>query len=84
MGTRKTTVDISDPLLREVRKLAARQGVTLRTLIELGLRLVISDANPVKPFKLRRASFKGKGLRPEFQGVSWDRLRDAAYQDHGA
>ncbi|HME24778.1 MAG TPA: hypothetical protein VKI44_26190 [Acetobacteraceae bacterium] len=80
----KTTVEISDPLLREVRKLAARQGVTLRTLIERGLRRVISDANPAKPFKLRRASFKGKGLQPEFQGVSWDRLRDAAYQDHGA
>ena len=83
-GTMKTTVEISDPLLREVRKLAARQGVTLRTLIERGLRRVISDANPAKPFKLRRASFKGKGLQPEFQGVSWDRLRDAAYQDHGA
>ena len=83
-GTIKTTVEISDPLLREVRKLAARQGVTLRTLIERGLLRVISDANPAKPFKLRRASFKGKGLQPEFQGVSWDRLRDAAYQDHGA
>jgi hypothetical protein len=27
----KTTVEISDPLLREVRELAAREGVTLRT-----------------------------------------------------
>jgi hypothetical protein len=80
----KTTVEISDPLLREVRKLAARQGVTLRTLIERGLRRVVADANPAKPFRLRRASFRGKGLQPEFQGASWERLRDAAYQDHGA
>jgi hypothetical protein len=84
MGIMKTTVEISDPLLREVRKLAARQGVTLRTLIERGLRRVIADGTPARPFRLRRASFKGKGLQPEFRGASWDRLRDAAYQDHGA
>jgi hypothetical protein len=34
----KTTVEISDSLLREARKLAARKGVALRTLIESGLR----------------------------------------------
>jgi hypothetical protein len=80
----KTTVEISDPLLREVRKLATRQGVTLRTLIERGLHRVIADSRPGAPFRLRRASFKGRGLRPEFRDASWERLRDAAYEDHGA
>ena len=80
----KTTVEIADPLLEEARKLAARRGVTLRTLIEQGLQRVIADAKPVAPFRLRRASFGGRGLQPEFRDASWDRLRDAAYQDHGA
>jgi hypothetical protein len=89
LSTMKTTVEISDPLLREVRKLGTRQGVTLRALIERGLRRVIADATPGIPFKLRRASFKGtsfkgKGMQPEFRGALWDRLRDAAYEDHGA
>jgi len=79
----RTTVEISDPLLREARKLAARQGVTLRILIERGLHRVIAEATPGTPFKLRRASFKGKGLQPEFQNASWDRLHDAAYEVHG-
>ena len=83
-GRMKTTVDIADPLLREARKLATRQGVTLRALIERGLHRVIADANAGARFKLRRASFKGKGLQPEFRDASWDRLRDAAYEDHGA
>lgn len=83
-GAMKTTVEISDPLLREVRKLATRQGVTLRTLIERGLHRVIADTRSGTPFKLRRASFKGRGLQPEFRDAPWDRLRDAAYEDHGA
>jgi hypothetical protein len=30
----KTTLDISDPLLDEVRKIAARENTTLRALVE--------------------------------------------------
>jgi hypothetical protein len=80
----KTTVEISDPLLREVRELAAREGVTLRTLAERGLYRVISEANGGARFKLRRASFKGKGRRPKLRDASWGTLRDLAYEDRGA
>jgi hypothetical protein len=80
----KTTVEISDPLLREVRELAAREGVTLRTLVERGLHRVISETKRDAPFKLRRASFKGKGRQPELSEASWDRIRDLVYQDRGA
>jgi hypothetical protein len=80
----KTTVEISDSLLREARKLAAREGVTLRTLVERGLHRVIAETRHGTPFKLRRASFRGKGLAPELNEASWDRLRDLAYQGRGA
>jgi hypothetical protein len=80
----KTTVKIADPLLSEARKLATSQGVTLRELIERGLHRVLAEARSAAPFKLRRASFRGKGLQPEFRDAGWDRLRDAAYEDHGA
>jgi len=80
----KTTVEISDSLLREARRLAAREGITLRTLVERGLLRVISETKHGTPFKLRRASFKGKGLHPDLQDASWERLRDLAYQDRGS
>ncbi len=83
-GTMKTTREISDPLLREVRKLAAREGVTLRTLVERGLRRVVNERRPGTPFRLRRASFKGRGLQVDLQNASWDTLRDLSYEGRGA
>ncbi len=79
----KTTVEISDPLLREARRMAAREGVTLRTLIERGLQRMVADTKPATPFKLRRASFKGKGVQPHLADASWEQLRDLAYEGRG-
>jgi hypothetical protein len=80
----KTTVEISDSLLRDVRKLAAHEGVTLRTLVERGLYRVLADRKTGAAFKLRQASFKGKGIQAEFRDAPWDRIRDLTYQDRGA
>ena len=80
----KTTIEISDPLLRQARKLAASEGVTLRMLVERGLRRVVSETKSATPFKLRRASFKGEGLQADRADASWDRLRDLAYEGRGA
>jgi hypothetical protein len=80
----KTTVEIADPLLREARKLAQREGTTLRALIERGLRQVVAERKkPRKKFKLRKASFKGDGLVPELEGASWDRIMELAYEGRG-
>ncbi len=79
----KTTVEISDTLMREARKLAAKEGVTFRTLVERGLRKVVADSKPERPFKLRRVSFKGNGLRPELEGASWEKIRELIYEGHG-
>jgi len=80
----KTTVEISDALLREARDIAAREGVTLRALIERGLRRIAAESGKAAPFKLRRASFKGSGLQPELRGSSWEAVRDLAYRGRGA
>jgi hypothetical protein len=76
MGNMKTTVEISDPLLRDIRKLAAREGVTLRTLMERGLHRVLAEMEG-------GASFKGEGRQAEFRDAPWDRLRDLAYEGRG-
>ena len=79
----KTTLEISDPLLREARKLAAREHTTLRALVEQGLRRVVTERQKQSAFKLRKASFKGRGLYPELQDAAWERVRDIAYEGRG-
>lgn len=76
----KITFEISDPLLKQARKVAAREGVTLRTLVERGLSRVVTETKKQVSFKLRRAAFKGNGLQAEFRDASWPTVREAAYK----
>ena len=79
----KTTVEISNPLLEQAKRLSMQENTTLRALIEEGLREVIEKHKTAKGFRLRKETFKGKGLQPAFQGASWDDIRAAAYENHG-
>lgn len=80
----KTTIDIPDSLLAEAKELAAREGTTLRALVESGLRAVIDRRRRGGQFRLRDASVNGRGPQPEFRDAGWERVRDAAYEDRGA
>lgn len=80
----KTTVEIADGLFERAKALAARQRTTMRALIEEGLWHVLRESGKrQKPFKLKDGSVGGRGLSPEFQGASWDKIRDAIYEGRG-
>jgi succinylarginine dihydrolase len=80
----KTTIEIADALFADAKRLAARRGVTMRVLVEQGLRQVMAEGRS-KPvvFTLRRATFKGRGLQAAADGASWQRLREMAYEGRG-
>jgi Arc/MetJ family transcription regulator len=78
----KTTIDIADGVLEEARKVAARDGTTLRALVESGLRRVLSERRR-RGFELRDASFGGRGLGPEFRDAGWERIRGEVYRGRG-
>lgn len=80
----KTTVEISDSLLKQVKNLASQEHTTVRALVEEGLRRIAAERRRAKPFKLRKVSFGGKGLQPQMAGASWPQIRDAAYEGRGA
>jgi Arc/MetJ family transcription regulator len=79
----KTTIEISDSLLEEAKRLAAKEGTTVRTYVEQGLRRVVAERKSRGVFRLRKASFKGKGLQPGVDGATWEQIREKIYQGRG-
>ena len=77
----KTTIEISDPLLKAAKHAARRDGTTVRALVEHGLRLALAERRQKPAFQLRDASVDGRGLQPGTEGLSWDALRGLAYGD---
>ena len=76
----KTTIDISDALLSEVRAAAAQDGRTVRSVVEEGLRKLLAERSQMAPRTLRDASFTGTGMNPEFANASWDVFAAAIYE----
>jgi hypothetical protein len=78
----KTTVELPDALLRSVKTYAAAHGMTMREVIETGLRHVLASGHAAsEPFRLKRCTFKGRGLAQE---ESWADLRAKMYEGRGA
>lgn len=79
----KTTVDIADALLLRAKQVAAEERLTLRELVEEGLRLVLRQRERRSEFRLRDASFGGEGLQPGVSEGDWERLRELVYEGRG-
>lgn len=79
----KTTVQISDSLFNEARRMARREGTTLKALIEQGLRQLLSERKREQQFHLRKATFKGQGLQAHLAGASWEQVRELSYEGRG-
>jgi hypothetical protein len=75
----KTTIEISDSVFEHAKALAAREGTTVRALVEDGLRQILKNRRAAATFRLRDASVGGEGVQPEFQDANWERIRGAIY-----
>jgi len=80
----KTTIDIADALLAQARDTAAREGTTVRALVEEGLHDVLPrHRNRLVRFELRDASFGGEGLQPDVDMTDWSAISSKAYGTRG-
>lgn len=80
----KTTIEIAAPVLEEAKRLARKEGVTLRTLVEEGLRTVVAARGARKGFRLKDESFAGKGVQPGVEEGRWIEIRETIYEGRGA
>ena len=80
----KTTVEITDGLLEEAKRVARERDVTLRELIECGLRKELRDrAEPKKPYVWEDLSIGGAGLVPPYTWDNWAAIKEIARQRGG-
>ena len=81
VSSMKTTVDLPDALVREAQDVARTEGMTLRALLEDGLRAALARRRSATRFELPDASVDGNGVRPGFRAAGWDDLLAASYGD---
>lgn len=74
----KTTIELPDALFTQARRFADAHDMTMKAMVEEGLRKVMASSKPGKPFKLRDGSFDGgSGMSPKLK--SWEQIRDIVY-----
>lgn len=73
----KTTIEIAEPLLVRAKARAREKQITLRSFIEESLAAALDQ--PQSAVRVRPVTFNGKGLTREFEGASWDQIRNAIY-----
>ncbi len=79
----KTTVNIAPTLLKRAKQTAAKEGTTLRALVDEGLRAALARRQERDRFTLRDASFDGHGLQPGIEGGDWKRILELTYEGRG-
>ena len=80
----KTTIELPDELLDQLRRVVRQEGSSLRRLVEEGLQRCLKARRTTAHRKLDFPSYGGSGLTPGFQGASWSQFRDEIYREQGA
>ena len=75
----KTTVEIPEVLFRQAKQHCSDRGISLRILLETGLRTALDPPKKDAQFRLKPFGFKGEG--PLVQ--DWNSIRELAYEGRG-
>ncbi len=70
----RTTIRLSDDLLRRARKKAAEEGRTLTSLVEEGLKAILIDSKPARRTRVKLPISKASG--GTLPGVDLNRSSD--------
>ena len=73
----KTTVEIPDKLMHDVKQYAVTHGVPIREIFERGVRQLVEGKARGK-FKMRLVTTKGKG---RWTDGSWENIHSLIYKE---
>jgi hypothetical protein len=78
----KTTIEMNDELFRRAKQVAAHDGITLRELVETGLRSEL-DRRERRRYVLSDLSVDGDGVQPGVTEGDWDQIASIIYAGRG-
>ena len=81
MAGMKTTLEIHDALFLRAKESALKQGRTLRSLVEEGLRHVLDSSSRRNSYRLPDLSTGQPGALDPLEEYSWQDLRELIYGD---
>jgi hypothetical protein len=76
----KTTIDIADALLARAKRHGRKVGLSLRALVEEGLRRVLDAEVTHSTYELPDCSVGDPGDPNPLERYSWQDLRDETYR----
>jgi len=76
----RTTIELPDELFRQAKITAAKEGVTLRSIIESGLRTELARRK-ASSYQLPDLSVGGNGMTTGIDEADWPAIRDIIYND---
>lgn len=80
----KTTVELSDALMNELKQAAKEKGATMRDLIESALRIYLDKSKTSAiQFRFTNHGFKGKGVCSGIEEGAWEHIRSLIYEGRG-
>jgi Arc/MetJ family transcription regulator len=79
----RTSIEIPDALLARARRVARRRKLTLRALVEEGLRHVVSQEG-TPAYRLEDRSFAGDGYAAGVAADDWEKIRELIYEGRGS
>ena len=82
--TVKTTFDLPEALVRDVKKLARERGTTARAIVQQSLARTLAEQEQLSRFILEDASTAGwQSMRSEARGLSLHELVLKSYDERG-
>ncbi len=80
----KTTIELSDTLMRELKQRARANHSSMREMMESALRLYLDQLKePREQFTFHNHSFKGNGVCEGIEEGSWEQIRGMIYEGRG-
>ncbi|MFP4268639.1 MAG: ribbon-helix-helix protein, CopG family [Spirochaetaceae bacterium] len=80
----KTTIELSDAVMSELKEYARKKKTTMRELVEAALRHYLTEERTEQSsYLFENHTFRGNGVCEGVEEGDWEQLRNTIYEGRG-